>query len=128
MDSRGAVGPGDEHRHAQAVPDPVDGLTQEQVADQAVAVRADDQQVDRVLPEVSDELAGRVGAVQQDRARLVPSVVERRDQIGQVTLVGLGFAVGRLGAQDPRHRRVDHVEQDQLALTVLSFGPGPGPG
>ena len=54
-----AVGAGDEHRHAQAVPNLVDGLAQEQVADHSVAVRADDQKVDRVLPQVADEFAGR---------------------------------------------------------------------
>ena len=106
-----------EHRHAEAVADPVDGLAQEQVADHAVAVRTDDQQVDRVVPEVADELAGGVGAVEQHRASRVAAIAQRRDQVGQVTLVGPGFAVGGLGAQNARHRRVDHVEQDQLALT-----------
>ena len=60
---------GDQHRDVQAVADPVDGLAEEQVADQAVAVRADDQQVDRVASELRDEPAGRIGAVEQDRTR-----------------------------------------------------------
>ena len=62
-----AAGAGDEHRHLQVMPDAVNGLSQEQVADHAVAVRADDQQVNRVAPQVGDQLAGGVGPVEQDR-------------------------------------------------------------
>ena len=61
-----AVGAGDQHRNAQVVPHLVDGLTQEQVADQSVPVRANDQQIDRVLLEVTDELAGGIGTVKQN--------------------------------------------------------------
>ena len=52
------------------MPDPVDCLAEEQVANQAVSVRADDQQVDRVMREMGDELSGGVRPVQQDRAAL----------------------------------------------------------
>ncbi len=57
-------GSSDEHGDVQAVPDPVDRLAEEQVADQAVSVRADDQEVDRVMPEMGDELSGRVWPMQ----------------------------------------------------------------
>ena len=50
------IGSGDEHGNIQAVPDLVHGLAEEQVADQAMAVRADHQQVDRLALELADEL------------------------------------------------------------------------
>ena len=49
------------------MPHAVDGLAEEEVAHQAVAVRADDQQIDRVVPQVADELTRGVGPVEQDR-------------------------------------------------------------
>ncbi len=64
--------------------------------------------------------------MQQHWRDLVSPVFERRNQIGQITLVGFGFAVGGFRAQNPRDRRVDHVEQDQLALTILGLGQAQG--
>ena len=106
--------------------DLVHGLAEEQVADQAVAVRADDEQVDRLAPELADELPGAVGAVEQDRAGLVALVARGPGRPRQVALVGVGLAVGGLGAVDPGHRRVDDVEQDQLGLARARPGSGPG--
>ena len=43
-----AIGPRDQHRHFKPVPHAIDRLAQQQVANHAVPVRADDQQVDRM--------------------------------------------------------------------------------
>ena len=117
-----AAGPGDEHRHLEMVSDAVNGLPQEQVADQAVPVRADDEQVNRVASQVGDQLAGGVGPVEQDRTGRIAPFAQGVNQPVEVLLVGAGLLVGGLGAQHPRHRRVNHVEQDDLAGARLGLG------
>ncbi len=42
----------------------VDRLTEKQVAHHAVAVRADDQEINRVARQMTDQLARRIGTVQ----------------------------------------------------------------
>ena len=49
--------------------DLVDGLAEQEVAHEPVAVRADDEQVDGVALQPPDELAGAVGAVQERPGR-----------------------------------------------------------
>ena len=64
--------------------------------------------------------------MQQDRSDLVSAVAEGGNQIGQIALVGFGFAVGCFRAQNARDRRVDDVEQDQLALTPVCLDQAQG--
>src|SRR4051794_18840651 len=75
---------GDKHRDAQAVPDLVHRLAEHQVAEQAVAVGAHDQQVDRLPLELLDELARPIGTMEQDRVGLVALLPEDLHDTGQV--------------------------------------------
>ena len=96
-----------------AVADPVDRLAEEEVADQAVAVRADDQQVHGIVPQVADKLPGGVGAVEQHRAGTITAVPQDLHQLGEVAGVGPRLAVGGFGAVDAGHRRIHHVQQQE---------------
>ena len=124
-----SVGAGDEHGHVQAVPDPVDGLAEAAGRGpcRARASRRPAGRPGRAGDGLTSSPAGSGPCSKTDRT-VYPRSLEGFDQVGQVALVGLGFAVGRLRAQDARHRRVDDVQQDQLARCGLAFGRGSRPG
>ena len=105
--------------------DLVDGLAEEEVADQPVAVRADHQEVDGLALELLDQLGGAVGAVEQDRSGPIALLFEDLDDLVEVSLIGAGLLIGRLRAVDPGHRRVDDVEQGQAGLSRLGQAQGP---
>src|SRR5208283_3604074 len=95
---------GDQHRHVELMPHPVDGLAEEQVPHQAVTMRTDDQEIHGIFPEVADELARGVGAVQQNRAGTIAALAQGLNQLVQVTCICPGFPVGGVGAVDTRNR------------------------
>ena len=63
---RGSIGTRDQHRDIEAVSNLIDGLAKQEVADHAVTVRTDDEQVGRGSLQISDDEPGAIGAVQQN--------------------------------------------------------------
>ena len=77
---------------------------------------------DRVAPELGDELARRIRPVKQDGSRNISPIAKRADKVRQIALIGFGLAIGRLRTQDAGHRRIHHVQQDQLTWHGLRLG------
>ena len=110
---------GDQHRHVELMPHSVNGLAEQQVAHQAVAMRTDDQEIDGIFPEVAHELARGVGAVEQNRASTIAALAEGLNQFVQVTCIRAGFPVGGVGAVDPGNRGIDHVQEHEIGPLVV---------
>ena len=101
---------------------PVDGLAKEQVAHQPVAVRTDDQEVHRIAPQMSNELAGGIGTVEQHRACLMSTTLQRYDQLGEIASVPAGFTVGGKSAVNEGDRGIDHVQEHKLGIAAIDPG------
>ena len=76
--------------------DLVDGLTVQQVANESVSMRTDDEQIDRVFLQMADKFARAIGTVQEGRDRVETDLGERLGNFVEVTSIGAGLQVGGL--------------------------------